>query len=326
MRSRLIGLLVTISSVGCSGSTDSHPSASAGSSGSVASVGAAGSSVTGGAGSPTNAGSPNGSGGSANSSSGGSAGSASVGPARWGIVQLVGLLGAGSGSTTQISARFGDPEHPQAQASSPCEVAAFGGCTVSTCAADYVAPNNSMVASPSAGKIAWSDGNMFSGELVPDAFGKYAAFASNTLGFSGGESLTVSAAGAAVPAFSTEVSVPLSLLLVSPPPDDTGHLVWAKTQDLVLTFDRGMPGLDLYAQSMSNDATNHTFLQCTLPSATGTATIPQAALAKLSTAHKILLTTALKRTLPAGDYSLEVWTVIGLLNQTKTYRIQLELQ
>lgn len=331
----MIGVLLAVNAVGCSGSTDSH--GSGGSGGAVASAGEAGSSsvagssggiASGSGGTSGSAHAGNGASGSAGSSNGsaGAAGSANTEPARWGAVQMIGLLGSGAGSTTQISARFGDPEHPQMQAASPCDVSTFGACTVSTCPADYVAPDNSTVASPSAGKIAWSDGKTFMGELTPDALGRYAPYASATLGFSGGESLTVSGSGGDVPAFSTTVAVPLSLLLASPAADATGHLVSPKTQDLVLTFDRGMPGLDLYAQSMSNDPTTHSFLQCTFPSATGTATIPAAALAKLSTAHKILLTTAQKQTVAAGDYSVVVWTVLGLLNQTKTYRIQLEIQ
>jgi hypothetical protein len=326
--------LLAVNAVGCSGSTDSH--GSGGSGGAVANAGEAGSpsvagssgGMAGGGGSGGTSGSAhagNGAGGSAGSSNG-SAGAANTEPARWGAVQMIGLLGSGAGSTTQISARFGDPEHPQMQAASPCDASTFGACTVSTCPADYVAPDNSAVASPSAGKIAWSDGKTFMGELTPDALGRYAPFASATLGFSGGESLTVSGSGGDVPTFSTTVAVPLSLLLASPAADATGHLVSPKTQDLVLTFDRGMPGLDLYVQSMSSDPTTHSFLQCTFPSATGTATIPAAALAKLSTGHKILLTTAQKQTVAAGDYSVEVWTVLGLLNQTKTYRIQLEIQ
>lgn len=325
--SGLIGVLLAVNAVGCSGPTDSH--GSGGSGGAVASAGEAGSSSVAGGSGGTSGGAQagNGTSGSAGSSNGsvGAAGSANE-PARWGAVQMIGLLGSGAGSTTQISARFGDPEHPQMQAATPCDVSTFGACTVSTCPTDYVAPDNSAVASPSAGKIAWSDGKTFMGELTPDALGRYAPFASSTLGFSGGESLTVSGSGGDVPAFSTTVAVPLSLLLASPAADATGHLVSPKTQDLVLTFDRGMPGLDLYVQSMSSDPTTHSSLQCTFPSATGTATIPAAALAKLSTAHKILLTTAQKQTVAAGDYRVVVWTVLGLLNQTKTYRIQLEIQ
>ncbi|MES1186198.1 MAG: hypothetical protein ABUL60_20460 [Myxococcales bacterium] len=331
----LIGVLLAVNAVGCSGSTDSH--GSGGSGGTTAGAGDAGSSNVGGAsggiangsgGTSGSAHAGNGASGSAGSSNGsaGAAGSTNTESARWGAVQMIGLLGSGASSTTQISARFGDPEHPQLQAASPCDVSTFGSCTVSTCPTDYVAPDNSTVASPSAGKIAWSDGKTFMGELSPDALGRYAPFNNNTLGFSGGESLTVSGSGGDVPAFSTTVAVPLSLLLASPVADATGHLAWQKTQDLVLTFDRGMPGLDLYVQSMSNDRTSNSFLQCTFPSAPGTATIPAAAMASLSTAHKILLTTAQKQTVAAGDYSVVVWTVLGLLNQTKTYRIQLEIQ
>jgi hypothetical protein len=106
--------------------------------------------------------------------------------------------------------------------------------------------------------------------------------------FAAGDTLTVSASGAAAPAFSATVTVPGTIQVTEPPPPsptlpDGAPLVFpmlaapiARTTDLPIAWTGGSSGNVLVALSSSG-----TSIECLFPESAGSAVIPAAALSYL---------------------------------------------
>lgn len=123
--------------------------------------------------------------------------------------------------------------------------------------------------------------------------------------FSGGETIEVTATGAAVPAFTATALAPAPIDLISPaqPPND-GPLLVDRTKDLVFTWKGGGAGSvgAIFADEAGDVVT------CTFPSAAGTGTVPKAALAALSPSSKgaFGISPGSIQTVTAGDFEIDI--------------------
>lgn len=124
------------------------------------------------------------------------------------------------------------------------------------------------------------DGGVHTLSLSPDGNGKYAELDSSTEDlFSGGETITIKAAGDVVPAFSFSMIAPSGVDLTQPAePPNKGPLPVDRTADLTFSWSGGGSG-DVIAVLTDPSATRVT---CTFASAPGKGTIPKAALASLA--------------------------------------------
>jgi hypothetical protein len=131
-------------------------------------------------------------------------------------------------------------------------------------------------------------------------------------GFSGGETAHISAAGATVPAFATDIAIPLVLLIDSPAPDANGLITANATNDLVLKFSRGAPGVDLLLQTSTGMGT----LTCQAASTTGTMTIRTGALAIIGSLRAPLYTFG-NKIVTAGAWSVTVGSLMEAFTPDK---------
>jgi len=254
---------------------------------------------------------------------GGSGGAANGGTATTGLgtVQFGRLLPpASSTSTFDASARF---YAPTTGTGFDCAAETFGGCNVSVCTAAAAAA----AAPPNAGNITFSDGQAINLMLAAMPGQQYGSLSASPP-LLGGEIITVTAAGADVPAFSATVAVPLVIRLTSPVLDMNGLGTSPRDQDLVLTFDNrasdGETGTQLYVQASA--PAGFASIQCTLPTDSGTATIPKAALGKLVAGTDLLLLATRTKQVVAGDYSVSVVSYISAMNPAKSRAARIQLQ
>jgi len=213
---------------------------------------------------------------------------------------------------TQTTASFWEPHLP---APSSCMSETFGPCTVRTCpAASSSDPPPAPSKNPDAGQLTLeSTPASYLKDLYPDGTGQYGGEVVTDLLWTGGEALSVKAKGGEVPAFELSTAAPLPLVVERsdlPPDTDDGFLPYDATQDLVLDFTNGKPGVTIQVSGTSgfgNDATD-TDMYCFFESAPGTLTIPAAALAALATMYSptIYLYTIGRTDLSAGNYDVAV--------------------
>lgn len=189
-------------------------------------------------------------------------------------------------------ARFGS-------AAATCPSTRYGDCWVSEACTDEPAG-----AAPHAGLITvLSPTASFSLELPPNELGEYPSWNQTGAVFTGAESLSISAAGGAVPAFSRELTYPLLLLVTEPALPVGESIVHApRLADLILRWDRGAPDVRFQLQSLKTTMT----LSCGVPSERGTLTIPAAALARLDAGAELVLITAGTQHVQAGEFDVSL--------------------
>jgi hypothetical protein len=140
-------------------------------------------------------------------------------------------------------------------------------------------------------------------------------------GFSGGETAHIAASGAVIPAFATDISIPLTLLIDSPAPDANGLITASVSRDLVLKFSRGSAGVDLFLQSSGGDGS----VTCQAKSESGSVTIPKEALAIIGGTHAQLWTFG-NKTIAAGDWSIIVGSLMEAYTPDKSHYVTLTAQ
>jgi len=222
----------------------------------------------------------------------------------------------GMGQTYSLAnARFDRGDTPS---TTVCTTQTFGPCTLYTCEDSTDPPDPMPPAPPTAGTITIvGDPAGFSATLEPDSTGVYPNLpAMGSL--SGDETVTVTAAGGEVPAFTHTVSFPLVLLLTSPALATGESTVTAsRSDDLVLAWDRGIDGLDFVVQAL-----NATSFVCSAASTAGTMTIPALALSALPANTGLLLMGSGPDQVMAGDYAVTVVHVNGVMTPDRTQRVE----
>jgi|GEM_PF-6726139 len=287
-----VGLILSLVAVACGGKDDDGPrTAGPGSGGSPASGGAA----TGGSAE----------GGTGGSAAGGTGGGAAGGEASGG--------GAGAEAETRGGlVQFGTMYHYP----DPGMMRSFANALFW----DFSAADN-----PGAGDITiTADPAGFAITLADQGTGDYGT-AEVTGTLSGGEQVTVSAAGSEIPAFTTVVTYPLLLLLTAPSPADGESVVTvSRSADVVLEWDRGEPGVELLVQT--EPAEGGTSYATLAPSEAGTLTLSRSELTTLASGTELTLYTARTTTLEAGGFPIDVTAIGAVMTADRTRRVSLVVE
>lgn len=244
----LNGVLCCIFGVACSDPSDTNRVASGGSgnAGAGANTSVAGEDAGGGAGAPLG-------------SSGGSNSAEKTG-------QVL-VYAAVFGTDRSFSAAFW-PQHRPTQ----CGSMTYGNCVLTKLCTD----NADGITYASAGTITLtSTSPRVNVSIVPDTSSVY----KNSLlpaSLAGGETLHVAASGDTVPAFASDLTFPLLLIVDRPVADSTGLIMAPSTDDLVLSYSRGSNDVRLLV--IGNSATDA--VSCYADSVTSM-TVPSQVLAAL---------------------------------------------
>lgn len=178
---------------------------------------------------------------------------------------------------------------------------------------------------PGAGNLTiTSDPPGFEVTLEDQGAGSYGT-ATETGTLSGGEQVTVSAAGGEIPAFTTSLTYPLLLLLTAPSPAEGESVVTvSRTADLVLEWDRGEADVDLLVETES--ASGGSSFATMAPSEDGALTLSSSELSTLASGTELTLFTVRTTTIEAGDYPVEIWAVGAVMTPDRTRRVSLVVE
>jgi len=277
----------------------------------------AGTGPTGSAGSGTtsagSSGAANSAGSAGTSSSAGSSGQADQ-TGYNGAVQ-VGWIDNGQQFYTSASAVFSVPGQSTGRT---CTTEVIGSCRVNTC---MLATQPPMV--PQAGTITISNGDMFNATLMPNGDGGYTAHSEMHVLLPGDDNITINASGGDVPAFSSTIIQPLTLLITSPIAATSGEIAWSRNADLPLRFDRGVPEVQLLVQG---GATPGVTIDCLYPSVAGEASIPTSVLKQLPVATILSVFTYKVEGISSGKYAIDLKAFSAAMDPGKLRGIRVNLQ
>jgi hypothetical protein len=209
-----------------------------------------------------------------------------------------------------------------------CQVFTEQSCHVTLC--DDTAPP--AVTRPSAGVITVTSPDVSgSATIRPGTGGKYGSSVISFEGaFVGTEMVKVHALGAEVPAFDSELAMPLALLRTEPAVDSKStHVLASRTQPLQLAWMRGVSGVSLIliAKSARVDGLPGTAaLYCDFPSESGVGVVSATLLQRLAVNTMLENFTIGYQTITVGDYSVSVANSFEVYDATKTFPVQSTIQ
>jgi hypothetical protein len=189
---------------------------------------------------------------------------------------------------------------------SSCTTQHMGACDIHACTTYLDA---GAISYASAGDITLTGGTQ-SITVSPDATGAYTFKNVMTTLWSGGETLTMRASGAEIPAFSGDVIAPTSATITVPAPPAMGQ---------PLVIDRGLPfpiswngaaGSTIFVQlGRASTTTQSVSVQCAFDGAAGAASIPSAALQTVSAGTNGYFSAYSRNTTPvvAGNWGVTLW-------------------
>jgi hypothetical protein len=128
--------------------------------------------------------------------------------------------------------------------------------------------------------------------VTPTGGTNFYVYSSPALGFTAGETLTVTASGATVPAFGPEsvVAPPLALLTSPAVSPDGGTTIIPTSADLHITWSGGQAGATMLLKVSDTElAIQSTYMYCTWNASEGQGTVPAAMLKPLSGANEALV-------------------------------------
>jgi Trypsin len=193
-------------------------------------------------------------------------------------------------------------------------VTTSGSCSVLSCPAaspDAGAPTPG----DNAGTLNISGGNLTAQSVSIGTNGAYFT-SSQTSGYTGGQTLTVSSTGGTVPAFGpVSIAAPTPIALNLPPAGDGGVVTIPTGIDLPVTWTGGQAGDFVF---LEGSGTNGTVVECTFTASAGQGTIPQAVLSSLSgQTGNIFFSQDASTTFTAGTYAITgVVTDYGVVSAT----------
>lgn len=180
----------------------------------------------------------------------------------------------------------------------------------------YASCSSTGPAAVSAGTLTISGGNLGGGTAVtPDSSNAYNYTAMGSM-FSAGQTLTVSASGATVPAFGPESVVAPPSIVITAPTANGGTYTIPTSADLSVVWTGGQAGSQVLFEG-SNTSNPQSYFTCTWDGAAGRGTVPQAVLAGLAgqTMGYLFWGQLTTRTFAAGSYSVsEVALPFGATN------------
>lgn len=257
------------SSSGVSGSSSGFSGSSSGFSGSSSGFSGSSSGVDGGS-----SGSSSGISGSSSGVSGSSSGSSSSSGGANGSVYVEECTASFcAGQSFYAGAQF----FTMAQGTGGCTVTSAGACAYYSC------PMQTQPNGVSAGTITISGPWLTTPVTMTPMGGTNAyQYTSSSPGFTAGQTLTVTASGAAVPAFGpVSVVAPQVTQLTTPAlAPDGGTTVVPTGADLVVTWSGGQPGAMMLFEAVGSNGTDYTY--CSWNGSDGQGTVPAATLAPFS--------------------------------------------
>ena len=218
---------------------------------------------------------------------------AAKGPDNTGIVSVIASaysVGATAQASSAASASFSvvtaytltsaplSPVVPRPPGAPPAPFDGATGCIFQQYTGDLLAAP----VKKSAGVITISGGTTTPVTLTPDGTATYAQFFNGKTPplYAGGESITIAAAGADVPAFNATLTAPKEVTLTAPMA--ATPFVIDRTKSLAFTWTGGTLGNVVVTIGDAGSATKSEFLVCTFAAAGGSGTIPSAGLMKLA--------------------------------------------
>ncbi len=170
-----------------------------------------------------------------------------------------------------------------------------------------------------------SDEASFDVMLAPDDRSTYLSYGVRGVDFHGGEHVSISADGNTVPAFEDEIDYP-QLLRVTSAAAPAGQLMAASDQDLTLTWDRGIAGVDFVATGAFITADRVAMsLECSVSSEVGTLTIPAALLSKFPPQGSIELLTVASHVVSGSNFDVAITAIGEVLSTDDTYPVYIQL-
>lgn len=236
----------------------------------------------------------------------------------WGRIQVGRQL---NGPGVEADAEF---QLAGAVTNSDCVQQTFGDCLVTTCTQN----DNTPTPPAYAGHITIKDGAMIDLLLTTTPGQHYPHTFTSDTALAGGEQVMVVAQGGDVPEFATPIHVPLAIIVTAPALDEFGSASVPPSGDLVLTFDNRAADdetqTNLYI--VGGDSHGMGSLACMLPTETGTATIPAAALDPLRGSGSTLwaLTTR-GLEVQAGAFKVNIFAYMSAVNAAKTQPAHFQL-
>ena len=236
------------------------------------------------------------------------AGGGAGGQADVGVGAVMGISGTylgtdGSVLTALFSyASFGD--------ATDCSDSNDGDCVITVCNLGVGGGGTGGASSgtdrPSAGTLHLSGGER-NVDLPPRADGSYAADADLSLLFTGGQTITMAADGADIPAFSEQLTAP-ALVTVTAPDFTDGTVDVATASPLTVTWTGGTTD-EVHLRLSGNDSVTSTSVLCTYTASDGTGTVSAAALGTLSSygTGAISIATDTSTTIDAGGWQVLLW-------------------
>jgi hypothetical protein len=155
----------------------------------------------------------------------------------------------------------------------------------------------------------------------PDSDNAYVSQAID-VSFDAGVSLHVSAPGATVPAFSTDLAVPFALLIDSPQADPNGVIAVTTMSDLVIDYSGGTTEVDLVLDGISSAGSVH----CDAVSTTGKLTIDARILAAIGSGSSLSLWTFGKSDIFADAWKIQVGFLTDVYMQDQKNPITVRVQ
>lgn len=259
------------------------------------------------------------SGGASGGGSGGASGSGGGSAKKGGTVtltQAVAIIGSNQYPSYSFSAGFVD--QVSAATGNPCKETKAGACTVLAC----TTPNPDPDAGPppaapqaSAGNIAVT-GALEALTLAPKADGSYDFLGGSKLMWNDKASLTITAAGGKVPAFSATLQGAGPLLVTSPKLDPASPMTINRSQPFALTWPGASVGTAtvVFVRSVKGaTTTDSTTLRCEYPASDGKATIAASALQNIPAGPNgsVSVYAGAAQQVTAGDWLVYVTEISG---------------
>lgn len=188
-----------------------------------------------------------------------------------------------------------------------CTTTTLGACKVSTCQQLPPAPDGGRGNVPDAGNINITGGKR-TVALMPQGDGSYHTVGDGTnVLWSGGETLTIAAAGHGVAPFNTTLTAPTAVKLARPTPPAAGNaLMVNRSLDLALMWSGGQ-GSDVQVILATSAASGSAVVTCQFPGGDSMGTIPSSALMGLqAVSGSFVVYSQNAKMLAAGDYDVNV--------------------
>jgi hypothetical protein len=182
-----------------------------------------------------------------------------------------------------------------------------GACTGYTCITNVDAG----VPYESAGTLTLSGGKLASPlEFATSGQGNY-DLDDTSLAVSPGQTVTVTASGAAVPAFMQSIVAPPALNLTKPTAGSGGHYSISTSADLAVAWSAGHAGDSVLFQALSGASAY--YFACTWDATAGEGTVPKAIVAPLAGQQyaEIEWLQGTTKTFDAGGYAITLTASIG---------------